>query len=113
MSKINEVAQLATKYFVQQEGVEAAFDPATFMAFAEIIMELILKIQECRESADDAVEVVNKPGIFEKIVVRKTVQNSLGSRREFRHSGRQMVQALLSTGRDISKQDMFELYNEV
>jgi len=112
---INDLANKATSRFLEltQSEPDAIFDPAIIMVFAEIIMQLIEALQDCRQDVSDATKIVQKPTRLQKWVVRSKVKRELG-RREYRNnSGAEIVQAILDAGTTLSETDVEELYQEV
>lgn len=108
MSTLKKMSErLATKAFQGNE----ALDPATILTFAEIIAELIAKIQECK-AAKAAHQSFKNPGLFERIVLRNTVRDRLGNK-AFRTHGQKVVDGLLALGDEVTQAEVEALYNEV
>lgn len=111
--KSEEVAKwAAAKYSHLSGNKEAAIDPATIVTFAELILDVIAKIKECRGNTNDGLSLVNDPGLFHRMSLRRVVKSSL-SPRDFRSQGDNIISALLDTGNDLELADIEDLYREV
>lgn len=94
-------------------GREAAFDPAVFLGFAEIILQLIAKIQECRGTPAEGIKVINNPTLLQRAAVGLQVRKFLGDGKTFRKHGQAMKDALLKTGAETTVEDLTEAWEEV
>lgn len=108
MSTVDKFAEKLAKSVVKDNQ---AFDPATFMAFAELIMALIDKIRECK-AAKDVPATAKSPTLFQRVVLKNTVRNQLG-RQAFRQHGDDVIDGLLKIGGEATEKEIQELYNEV
>ena len=109
---LKNVIDSATDNFVELNG-NKAFDPAIIDVIATIVIDLIVMFQElCGQSAADAVATVRNPSWLTKIRLRYRLRQQLG-RRDFRTHGRNLEKALLAVGKNITVEQMQELYEEV
>lgn len=100
------------KVNLAKNNPNAAFDPAIVMIIAEIVIELIEAFQTyCGQDPDGALDISRNPGWLQKRVLRKTAFNHLGFRGYVKH-GRDVVQSMLDTGKELTLTDMQEAYNE-
>jgi hypothetical protein len=114
MSALDRVASKTVENFKSVGGdVQAALDPSMIPVFANIIMEIIKMIQNCKKDADDAQKIISNPGFLQKALARRAVKNELDDRKAFRSHGKEMVSALLKTGAESTYDDIVELYDEV
>lgn len=109
---INTLAQDTAKQYAKLSGnAEAALDPATIMAFAELIIQIIAKIKECKQAQEGAAAIQN-PNLFQKLLLRRWVKQDI-SPNEFRKHGEHIVQALIATGYELSTEQVQGLYEQV
>ena len=108
MSTVDKFAEKLAKSVVKDNE---AFDPATFMAFAELIMELIDKLRECK-AAKDVPAAAKAPSLWQRVTLNNTVRRQLG-RQAFRKHGDAIVDGLLKLGSEATEKEIQELYNEV
>lgn len=87
---------------------EEALDPTTIGAFAELILQLIKRIQECRNGAP---QDVRQPKFGQRLQLRSHLIERMG-RREFRAKGERVMNALLQTGRDVTDSDLMAVWRE-
>lgn len=107
-----ELAKVAAlKYGEASGNAEAAVDPATIMVFAQIIMDLIAKIRECKKSQTQALSTINSPSRMEKIAAKLTVRKQLG-RKEWRDNGDAMLESVINTGAVVTPEQLDSLYDE-
>ena len=104
------IAQLTTAVMRDIYGDKAPFDPATWMFIFDFIMKLI---ENCEASARRATKTANKPGPFGKIALTFKVKNDMGRRAFRENGGREIVKAMLKTGKGIKVDQMEAMYAEV
>lgn len=110
--KSQEIGQkLAIKFNAVNGTVESAIDPATIITMAQLVLDLMQKIKECRQNKSQAVQTIKSPGLFHKIQLRRHLKEILG--RDFRNNGDKIVQSVLETGKSLSNSDIEDLYDEV
>jgi hypothetical protein len=113
MSKSEELAlKVAGKYSKTSGNREAAFDPSTLLVFAEMILTFAELFKNCNKTPAQAVSSARNPSLWERVLLRSHVRRSL-DRKEFRERGSEIMEALLSGGKEVSEEDFKELYNEV
>lgn len=103
--------QAAIKFGELDGNSESALDPATILMFAQLALELVKMIRECRAKANDGLEVAQNPGLFAKIALRRHVKSEIGNK-AFRDHGEKIMTSLLKTGAVLSLADMEDLYKE-
>lgn len=104
------VALLTTAIMREMYGDKAPFDPATWMFIFDFIMKMI---ENCQASARRAAKTANKPGPFGKIALTFRVRNDMGKRAFREIGGREIVKAMLKTGKTITADQMEAMYAEV
>jgi LDH2 family malate/lactate/ureidoglycolate dehydrogenase len=87
------------------------FDPATIIIMVEIITTLLSALQNCREP-EKAKEICNDPTFLQKRVVTLQVRKTMGLR-EFRQNGKNVINAVLKTGKDVTTEELATAYNEL
>lgn len=107
-----------TKLFVDNYAThsgdrEEALDPTTFLSFAELILELIKKIQECRgnPSPADVKKMASRPKLGQKIALRRHLIQAMG-RKEFNKRGDAVEEALIQSALEAEEHDIVEVWNE-
>lgn len=114
MSKIQELAERSVNNLKGLDGGrEAALDPAVLSGLFEIIMQLIIKLQECKKTPAEGVKVANSPSFLQRAAAGLEVRKYLGDRKAFRKHGEALKAAILKTGAEVSVEDLTEAYDEV
>lgn len=108
MSVLNKVAEKAS---VKYGGENAVLDPATVSVFVDLIFQFIAAFQECR-AAREAHQDIKSPGLLQRIRARQIVRENM-SRKDFRQHGDSVLEALFETGRELTVEEVEELYKEV
>lgn len=112
-NKAEELAlKVAGKYSQKTGNREAAFDPSTLLVFAEMILTFAELFKNCNKSPMQAVASAKNPSLWEKVLLRHHVRKFM-DRKEFRERGKEVVDALISGGKEVTEEDFKELYNEV
>lgn len=111
MSVLDKVVNSTVENYKKQEGVEKAFDPATIMLFADLIAQLIAMVKGCKKDPAEGLQMVKDPSMLQRVVARRTVRKNLDD--ADRQHGKAMTEALLNTGKTLSKDDVAQLYHEV
>ncbi len=113
MSTVDKVATLAaTKYAGLSGNAQAALDPATILAFAELALKVVQMFKDCKASPNAALKTAKNPGLFARMRLRNLVRDSM-SKKDFKDHGPNIVQALLSSGPEVTLETLTALYNEV
>jgi hypothetical protein len=113
MSILDDLAgDVAVEYSNMSGDRQAAFDPSVIFTFLDIIMELFQRMQECRQTPENALETVGNPGVFQKAVLRSVVRQRLGNGRLF-NVDRHAVNAFLKRGKSLNLNQVKELYQSV
>jgi hypothetical protein len=108
-SALHSVTSTFVSNFVDKGGDrEDALDPTTFFAFAELILELIGKIKECREGTP---QDVRTPKFGQRLKLRKHLIEQMG-RKDFRAKGDKVIEALYKTGEEVNDDDLAQLWKE-
>jgi len=110
MFTLQKVQNAAVDNFSSQSD-NYAFDPATIMVIIEMVMKFIESLQNCRNPVN-AAKVVNNPTRLQKRVVRWQVRRALG-RQSYKEYGDKLVKALLDTGKNITADEMAQMYDEL
>lgn len=108
MSALNKVAEKAAKNYGKDN---AALDPATIGLFMELIKQFIAMFQGCK-TAPAAHQDMKQPRFIERVRARMLVRENMGGK-DFRQNGDKVLDALFETGRDLSANEVEELYKEV
>lgn len=87
-----------------------AFDPAIIVMLADFVVIFLEIFQDCR--AGNPLDVANSPTWLQRRYAHRVVRRELG-RREYRKHGAGIVKALLDTGRDLTKEDLEEAYQDL
>lgn len=107
--------RIAKNIAIEYAGIsgdrEAAIDPATVLVFIQLVMEIVNRIKECKKTPKDGAEMMQSPGLFQKMMLRKIVKDDMG-RQDFRAKGENVIAAILKHGRNINEQEVLELYQE-
>jgi hypothetical protein len=113
MARSEQVAmKVAAKYGSLTGNKEAAFDPSIILVFADLILEFAELFKSCNKTPLQAANAARNPNLWERFLLRRYVRQNM-TRREFRDKGNEIVEALLSGGKDASEADFKELYDEV
>jgi hypothetical protein len=91
---------------------QVVFDPMTAILIAKLAIDLIKMIQKCREKPQDAVTLVHLPNDKEKRLVKRKIRQTIGWVKYFKE-GDKYYEAVLSTGRDATAQDLEDAYNSL
>jgi len=89
-----------------------AFDPAMFSVILELILQLLAAFQDCRKSGQQAYEMAKNPTWLQRRLLMRKVRRELG-RREWKASGKEVVNALLETGKQVTPQELQEAMDEL
>jgi hypothetical protein len=89
----------------------AQFDPAIIFVIAEMVVQIIEMLEDCREP-DDATEIANDPSWLQKRLVRVQARRMMG-RKEYRKNGSEVVDSLLDAGKSITASEMAGAYGEL
>lgn len=101
------------KYASNEDEKQEALDPTTFFAFAELILELIAKIKECRGTDVTSVkQIANKPKLGQRLVLRSHLIEAMG-RKEFRKSGEKVQEALFAAADDADNADIVQVWDSI
>lgn len=113
MVRSQELAKkVAIKYANAAGDKQAAFDPAVIMVFADMIINLIDMFKNCGKTDAQAFATVKNPSLWDRLMLRRLVKQDM-TRSEFKSKGKELVDALLSGGKDVTEEEMKELYAEV
>jgi len=113
-SALNNVAHHALKNFAEMpDNKNKAIDPAFITLLMQIIMQLVASFQNCKKppTPPEALAMAKNPTFLQKLVVRRSVINTLG-RRGFREHGESVVSALLKTGKEVTETEVAELLDD-
>lgn len=108
MSVLQAQAEKAAKKFAPENAV---LDPGTVSVFVDLIFQFIAAFQQCK-SAKEAHSDIKSPGLFQRIKARQILRDNM-SRRDFRLNADKFLDALYSTGKEMTVGDVEELYKEV
>lgn len=108
MSVLNKVSEKAAKNYGKDN---AALDPATIGLFMELIKQFIALFQGCK-TAQAAHQDMKQPRLIERVRARMLVRENMGGK-DFRQNGDKVLEALFETGKDLSANEVEELYKEV
>ena len=92
------------------KATHSRFDPAIVFIIAEMVVQLIEMMEDCLDE-NEATKVCNEPTWLQKRLVHLRVHRMMG--REYRHSGKDVVKALLETGKSVTHTEMMHAYAEL
>lgn len=112
MSKLNEVVNRAVLHYTNSSN--SAIDPALWALLEQLAIILIEMLAErCAENnPTEGAAIANKPSRIQKGLANFMVRRAIG-RRNFRRDGDKLMESLFRTGRELTKEDMEILYNEI
>lgn len=110
-SVLDKVVDTAVENYHKQDGIEKALDPATISIFLDLILQIMSMFKDCKKDPGEAAGMMKNPTILQRLVARRTVRKNLDY--ADRQYGPAITEALLDTGKTISKADVVELYKEV
>jgi hypothetical protein len=109
----NLTGKFVDHYASSDSEKQEALDPTTFFAFAELILELIKKIQECRGTSSASVKnIAASPKFGQRLALRRHLKDAMG-RQEFRHRGDRVEEALISAALDADDGDIEDVWASV
>lgn len=111
MLVLEQLKQKVKVKFTAKRPANEAFDPAIIIVIAEIVTELVEVIQECVENREQALKVFQSPSLLQRFVLKRKVRQHLGwfGARKY---GSDLQQALLETGKEVTREDLNELVVE-
>lgn len=120
MSKVKDFAAKVVDHLQDnstEEGREFAFDPSIILVIAEALIPLIKAIQECRKQAEVPTGAAN-PSPLQRLSLRLHLRNSLVgngdmSPREFGRNIKGLMNAILDTTKNSTKDELAALFDEV
>lgn len=113
---MNSVSQevfqkVALDYNAKSGNKEAVVDPATIALFAQLILDLVAKIRECRKSNAEVGQTIRNPGLFQKMSLKRHLRDSMGTS-DFRKHGDNMMASILDTGKGLSDGEIDSLITD-
>ncbi len=119
---INAAAtKIAQKFKVNKAGhkgntgnlEETVFvDPATVIMAGKIAIYLIKAFKKCKSGELQTTQRANNPGSLEKKNIQKAVRKHIGWFRWIRGEGKHLAKAVEDYGKEVSYQEVCELYEE-
>lgn len=111
--KSKELAALVAVNYAELTGnKEAALDPATISGYISLILGIFQQFKDCKKSPAAALKDAQNPGLFQRVSLRRIVKDDLGAA-DFRLNGKEVMQALLNSAKNLTEKDVTELYKEV
>lgn len=110
---LEQLTDRAADHFGDLKGNEQ-FDPTVIMVLAELIMQAVEAFRTYCNPDDPAgaAMAAQSPTRMQKWWMRRQVRRKLGWR-EYRQHGRDVMEALMRTGRELSAEDMEEAYDDL
>lgn len=111
--KSQELAKkFATNYANVSGDKSAALDPSMIMVFLDMILNIVDIFKSCGKTQEQTHKAVRNPTLWDKLVLRRIVKQDM-TRSEFRNKGKELVDALLAGGKEVTEEDIKDLYSEV
>lgn len=93
-------------------GGHRALDPAWFTIIFEILEKVFGQFMDCDLPIPEALEISNRPNRRQKRILRRNIRRELG-RKDYRKYGTDMYNALLKSGRNLTEDEVTEIYEEM
>jgi hypothetical protein len=109
--KLVKFGEDVVKDYENLRGNGVAIDPATILIIMDVVVKVIDMLQSCKQNPDDVVKMTSSPSIFQRIVLRRVVKDVLGNR-EYRNSGTELVDSILSNAKKLNTDDVKEMFQD-
>lgn len=113
MAALDNLTNVFVGHYAKNESEkQEVLDPTTIISFAELIFELIKKIQECRGTSPASVkEIAHKPTFGQNFALRRHLISTMG-RQEFKRKGDKVHEALIAAAKDADQADIDEVWEQ-
>ena len=108
---LHSVSNKAVSHFTKRNG-NRVFDISFLDVIFDLVNQLFGAFQGCGQDAGDTLGIVNRPNRRQVRRLRMKVRRELGWR-DYRVHGDKVTGALLDAGRDVTREEIEEIFSEV
>lgn len=111
---VEEVAKrVVANIKFEQDDREMALDPAWIGTAIDLIIELVKAFQKCKKTPEEAKEIIGNPTRLQRVRLSRITEKHLKDGFLVRRFGKKVEDAVQKTAKDLTADDIQQMYEEV